>query len=59
MKLYVKSWRNGGNAYSTHEGMSQETVISLLTELGATSIEFITEQTYTDVLAEQALSRGN
>jgi hypothetical protein len=43
MKYWVKSTRDGTDSYSIHEGMSQDTVTALLTELGATNIQFITE----------------
>jgi hypothetical protein len=43
MKLWVKSTRNGADSYSIHEGMSQDVVTALLTDLGATNIQFITE----------------
>ncbi len=46
MKLFVKDQRNGGLVYSSHDGMDEETVTRLLTELGATEIEFITEEDY-------------
>ena len=55
MKFYVKSTRNGSDSYSSHEGMDQDTVIRLLTELGATDIQFIDEDIYnTAIVALQA-----
>lgn len=46
MTIFVKSLRNGSESYSLHEGMTQETVMRLLSELGATNIEFIDEETF-------------
>lgn len=42
MKFFVYSSRG----YSSYTGMDQDTIIGLLTELGAIDIQFITEQDY-------------
>lgn len=39
MRLFILSSRG----YSTHDGMDQDTVFRLLTELGATDIKVISE----------------
>ena len=43
MKLYMQSSRG----YQQTDGMDEDTVTRLLTELGATGITFIDEATYT------------
>lgn len=45
-RLYVRSTRNGSMSYSIHDGMSEQVVTQLLSELGATDIQFITEADY-------------
>lgn len=44
MKLFVKCHRNGADAYYIYEGFDQATVTRLLTELGTTSVEYITQE---------------
>jgi hypothetical protein len=46
MKLYISSSRG----YQSTEGMDQETVIRLLTELGGADIQFITEEEYNSAI---------
>ena len=46
MKFYVRSMRGSTSSYSIHEGMSQQTVVLLLTELEAADITFVTEEEY-------------
>ena len=47
MKLFVKCTRNGGECFLSYEGQDQETVTRLLTELGATGIQFMSENDWT------------
>lgn len=49
MKYFILSSRG----YQATEGMDQDTVIRLLTELGVTGIQFITEDEYNSVIAAQ------
>ena len=49
MKLYVKSSRG----YQQTDGMDQDTVIRLLTELGAKDIIFVTEEDYNTAIVAQ------
>jgi len=49
MKYYIVSSRG----YQQTEGMDQDTVTRLLTELGATNIQFIDENTYNTAIALQ------
>lgn len=44
MKLFLKSLHTGADYYTRHEGMSLETVTALLTEMGCTGIQQITEE---------------
>ena len=49
MKLYMQSSRG----YQSTDGMDQDTVTRLLTELGATDITYIDEETYMTAIAAQ------
>jgi hypothetical protein len=49
MKLYMQSSRG----YQSTDGMDQDTVTRLLTELGATDITYIDEATYNTAIAAQ------
>ena len=49
MKLYTQSSRG----YQSTDGMDQDTVTRLLTELGATGIQYITEEEYNTAIAAQ------
>ena len=53
MKFYIHSIRNGKDFYSSYQGMSQEVIINLLTELECTNIQFITEVEYNLVITSQ------
>lgn len=44
--VYAKFTRYGGTCYAEYCGQTQELVTSLLTELGATDIQFITAEEY-------------
>lgn len=46
MKIYMRSNRNGGISYTSYDGMTVETVTGLMTDLGHTDIEEITEQDF-------------
>lgn len=47
MTIYIRSTRNGVQGDSLFSGMSEETIIALLAELGHTDITVITEEDYT------------
>lgn len=51
MILYAKSTRNAVPCYTTYEGLPESVVISLLTNLGSTDIEFLDEATFNTELA--------
>lgn len=53
MTIYVKSKRSGNVSYSAHTGMSLETVLRLLDEIGATEVEQISEDTYNKDAAQK------
>lgn len=42
-QYFVSYVRNGRQCYGSYVGQSQETITQLLTELGATDIEYIDE----------------
>lgn len=46
MKLYARCQRNSNTWYSTHEGMDQSAISTLLQSLGCSNIEFIDKSTY-------------
>ena len=45
-QIFARCTRNGQTAYSSHNGMDQATVTGLLTDLGATNIQYIDETAY-------------
>ena len=49
-RIYTKSTRNGDPYYTSHCGISPETVASLLEDLGCSDIESIDETTYKDYI---------
>lgn len=54
MKLFVKYVRNAIQTASSYQGLDNATITQLLTDLGATAINFITETEYDAfVLANQ------
>lgn len=46
MKYFVSCLRNGEICYMSWEGQTQDIIISLLADLNATNIQFITEAEY-------------
>lgn len=44
--LYIKSTRDGRDTYSMHGGMSEDTVRTLLTALGCSNIQVITQEEF-------------
>lgn len=46
MKLYIRAVRYAGQSYSTYDGMTLEAVTQLMTDLGYTDIEQLTEQDF-------------
>lgn len=46
MTIYVKCQRGGRDSYAAYEGQSEETITALLTDLGATDIQFITAEEF-------------
>lgn len=46
MSLFVKYVRDESLGYGSYEGQSEEIIRQLLTDLGATEIEFISEADY-------------
>lgn len=58
MKLFVKCQRNGSDWYASYQGHDQETVTRLLTELGATNIQFITEDEWTAAQTDSSEKRS-
>lgn len=46
MKIYVHCKRNGEDVYPAYQGLDADTVTRLLTELGATDIQFLSEAQY-------------
>lgn len=53
MKIFYSCIRNSNATYGCYEGQTQEIITNLLTELGATNIQFIDEATYQAVIAAQ------
>jgi hypothetical protein len=49
--LFMQSIRNGENFYSKHDGMSLDKVTTLLTDLGCTAIEQMTEEDWKAALS--------
>jgi len=44
--VFAKYLRNGATTYSSHQGMDEDTVVRLLTELGCTDIVMISQDEY-------------
>lgn len=42
--LFVKCTRNGGDSYSSYEGLNQDTITTLLLNLGCTNISFLSQE---------------
>ena len=48
MKIYKKSTRNGSDAYTCYEGISDAAIVSSMADLGHTNIVASTEQEFVD-----------
>lgn len=46
MNVYTQSTKNGGTVFTSHKGIPEATVISLLQEIGHTDITVVSEETY-------------
>lgn len=52
MKLFMKSIRDGVTQYSSHEGMTEDTVLDLLTNLGCTDIQSVSQEEFNSIQGE-------
>lgn len=52
MRIFVRCTRNSSPWYVSYQGQSQETITTLLTDLGASDIEFISESEYQSAIEE-------
>jgi hypothetical protein len=53
MKYFIQCTRFGNTCYMSYEGQAQDVIISMLTALGATGIQFIDQATYNTAIATQ------